>query len=1568
MNKKTLSLLLLFFIGDAFSAIKVPPDEPPQSETPASTQYNIRLGLSFNITPETTDLIGESIELSSGTVAFSMADFNISGNSAIPFSISRSFVSGQRNDDKVYAFADWQLDTPRIESAYISNYGDWANNKECLGDLNPREAWWQGSLLSSSTYWNGVSISVPGKSHSKLLRNYGNVVSQNEAPYITKDNWKISCIARKNTQGSVVGDGFKAISPDGLEYTFDVRKNVLLKNIVGGKPAPYFKTFMYASAVTDRFGNEVNYTYDTRGNLQAISANDGRSLSIEYISGTQYIESVTVNGRTWRYTYNGSGPTRTLHTVTQPDNNKWVYSLSAFTEDTFQHNNLNNSCRASDISDKRTRVGTVTHPNGVVVKFTTQATLHGRTNVPSYRVDNNYMYSRCAPQFSLIEKTLSGPGIDTLTWGYNYSQNAGAYDPNGFTGDTTPGKLTGGLPSNVDDSNFKTTTVSSPDGSKTQYFFNRDFSSAFEGKKYAEYIYDVDGISLVKVIEMDYEEGARLGTSMVERENDKPNSIRANISEQRVIQYDLYNNEDAYTTVYTGYDKYGFAKNKIESNTFEANKKYTQTIYYHDLTNWLLGLNTSTKLSSNGSSYTEVEKTTYWPATSVYKSLPNYFYKNNMWIKQNASYITTGNQAGLLNRVNFNNTNRWYELSDYKRGMPRSIKVPARVGTGEVTINRMVDNNGWVTRTTDYNGVSTYYTYDDIGRIQSIDLVNDATYGRWYDTLYAWDNDTNARTISKCMLNSSRTACAGSAVFKTTEYYDNLLRLTKTKSQDLVNSSAANSTRYQRFEYNYLNQPTFQSYASANVSENKGTTTVYDSLGRQQSVTTSGLGTVNYAYLSGNRIEVTDAKDNVTTTTYQAFGSPSYSQAVKIESPEDVTTQMDVDIFGLTHSITQTAANQHGNTVSVTEHRYYDNTKQLCLITRPDVGNTVYKYSVLGELTWSKSGVTNTECASTAPSQSTLYTYDNLGDLYHVNYPDNSGDVTYERDNNGNVLTLTAGDVTHRYTYNNQNLLEEEQLYVGSELSLMLGYSYNELMHKSTVSYPDGTIVNFKPNGFGEPTEVQAYKNGVAELSFATDAHYYANGMLDSFTYGNGVTHKTTLYSDSLLPKQLKDTGPSGSNLLSTVMSLTYDYDNNTHITSIVDGQNSAYSLTDLQYDDLDRLTRTTGGSGIGSSSLRYDGFGNITYYQSKGKTLNYTYDYTKNRLSKVTGVSGRYGIIDYDDQGNIKHNGAYSLDFNAANQLTTAKGNSYLYDGHNRRVKQTDGNGTSYSMYSQDGMLLYREKGNTITGNGTNYIYLGKKLIAKYGDVTPQSVDESRQHTRPFGETIEAPKDDVGYTGHKFDTDLGLSYMQARYYDPVIGRFYSNDPVSAIGHFKTGNGPVHGFNRYAYANNNPYRFVDPTGMAVEVTLKAYPIGQAPIVGKYGHAFVEYRDTDTGESRITRGGPSKSYPGGASDAIMDSSFDGVNLIANDTPASESADFGEAGTETLMSTTVDKTMSEVTGQVQKLNSEVNGANIPYQPRGQNSNTYAGNAYQQLTGQKPVNNTDIALPALEKELDK
>ncbi|MCV2886507.1 RHS repeat-associated core domain-containing protein [Aestuariibacter sp. AA17] len=116
---------------------------------------------------------------------------------------------------------------------------------------------------------------------------------------------------------------------------------------------------------------------------------------------------------------------------------------------------------------------------------------------------------------------------------------------------------------------------------------------------------------------------------------------------------------------------------------------------------------------------------------------------------------------------------------------------------------------------------------------------------------------------------------------------------------------------------------------------------------------------------------------------------------------------------------------------------------------------------------------------------------------------------------------------------------------------------------------------------------------------------------------------------------------------------------------------------------------------------------------------------------------------------------------------------------------------------------MLYQDT----PAGGVNNIYLGSKLIAKDGFIPNPG---GTQNHRPYGSSIEGEADDIGYTGHKFDTDLGLSYMQARYYDPVIGRFYSNDPVDALGHLASGN--VQGFNRYAYANNNPYKYVDPDG------------------------------------------------------------------------------------------------------------------------------------------------------------
>jgi RHS repeat-associated protein len=84
------------------------------------------------------------------------------------------------------------------------------------------------------------------------------------------------------------------------------------------------------------------------------------------------------------------------------------------------------------------------------------------------------------------------------------------------------------------------------------------------------------------------------------------------------------------------------------------------------------------------------------------------------------------------------------------------------------------------------------------------------------------------------------------------------------------------------------------------------------------------------------------------------------------------------------------------------------------------------------------------------------------------------------------------------------------------------------------------------------------------------------------------------------------------------------------------------------------------------------------------------------------------------------------------------------------------------------------------------------------------------KENYRPFGERLsnqaESADNRLGFHGKAVDTDTGLQYFGARYYDPVLGRFMGVDPVG----FQEDN--IHSFNKYAYGNNNPYRFVDPDG------------------------------------------------------------------------------------------------------------------------------------------------------------
>jgi RHS repeat-associated protein len=98
------------------------------------------------------------------------------------------------------------------------------------------------------------------------------------------------------------------------------------------------------------------------------------------------------------------------------------------------------------------------------------------------------------------------------------------------------------------------------------------------------------------------------------------------------------------------------------------------------------------------------------------------------------------------------------------------------------------------------------------------------------------------------------------------------------------------------------------------------------------------------------------------------------------------------------------------------------------------------------------------------------------------------------------------------------------------------------------------------------------------------------------------------------------------------------------------------------------------------------------------------------------------------------------------------------------------------------------------------------------------------KESYRPYGERLNNPAaaadNRLGFTGKPFDPATGLSYMGARYYDPVLGRFMGVDPAEVQP------ADVHSFNRYAYAANNPYRHVDPDGRTpVDAVFLVYDLG-----------------------------------------------------------------------------------------------------------------------------------------------
>lgn len=132
-----------------------------------------------------------------------------------------------------------------------------------------------------------------------------------------------------------------------------------------------------ASRVTDVHGNWVRYNYDNDGRLTRIYSNDGRSIEINYASGSYLVSSVVANGRTWNYHYQSAAVNdpfrgearndkKVLSKVYLPDGTFWQFDLA----DMHKRPGIGRRCYSG------TGRVSLTHPNGVTGEYVFHDTAH----------------------------------------------------------------------------------------------------------------------------------------------------------------------------------------------------------------------------------------------------------------------------------------------------------------------------------------------------------------------------------------------------------------------------------------------------------------------------------------------------------------------------------------------------------------------------------------------------------------------------------------------------------------------------------------------------------------------------------------------------------------------------------------------------------------------------------------------------------------------------------------------------------------------------------------------------------------------------------------------------------------------------------------------------------------------------------------------------------------------------------------------------------------------------------------------------------------------------------------
>jgi RHS repeat-associated protein len=1450
-------------------------------------EYQKKINAANELGSLNSTAFGNSTDDATGRTVFSNTDIDLPGNNALAVRLGRRLSIDYRYfDQELGGIGNWDIEVPYIEGTFSKLYG-WSvaptsspnRYKRCS---YPNAPMVQGGVFLPHEVSHGYKIHVPGLIDDSLgidTTAFVDPTDGKQYPWILKSMGRLGCLPSLKT--GQPGEGFVLLTTGGVKYYFDYmveRKATTLRkgpkgchgfdSLCHSMSMPRTRIFLLATRAEDRFGNYVDYSYNG-GRLASISASDGRQITIQYATNSI---TATASGRSWSYTLQNGH----LVTVTNPDNSKWHYppfglptyvsgweeGIAYMPPESFDPDY---ECTQSPSMYIAGNYFQVTHPSGALAKFSFTGMNFGRSHVMyacsiSYITGDIGFANITTPNYfgtySLSKLEVSGPGVPQQTTNFQYDSEFYPYCDQmlSATGEYITARCHEPQCANGEcvDPVGRWVNTTRPDGSKHRKRFGVIYG-VNEGRLLAEQVLDAAGNVLRQ---MNYEyipDTAFPGQAFAPDYGILPTGTDPIASKVRpLIRSEIIEGGVTFKSevpLCTGsiYCFDGFARSTMmrRFNTLGSSK--TEVIEYHDnLDSWVLG---QIKRVHNAQAGLVMSHTDYNA-----QALPWKTYRFGK-LQQTLSYWPDGN----VNTVT-DGRNNTISLGDYYRGIPRLIShPPTPESPAGATESATVDLNGWITSVTDEIGAKTCYGYDPMGRLSSIVYPSESQLGVCDDS--RWSpvslNFVPVNQDEHGLPAGHWRASRHEGDKRVNTYYDALWRPVLEEAFDASNVAATVSQVVKK--YDASGRLSFQSYPANNVDHfaevTQGTRTLYDALDRVTRVeqdSEHGVLATTTEYLANLQARVVNPRGFATVTAFMSWDQPTYDLPIASVQPEGKVIEIARDPqFGWPLQLKQRSAD---NSVQQVRSYVYDEHAQLCKTIEPEAGATVMHYDAAGNLDWSAAGLGlpgTTSCDDSHPSvaaRKATRSYDPRNRLTHLRFPDGRGNQvwTYEKDSLPASVTAyndpdSMTPVVTAYAYNKRRLLTGESSSQPNWYTWGIGYDYDPVGNLRWQSYPTGLVLDYAPNALGQPTQVRDQYN----KAYASGAQYFPNGALKQFTYGNGIVH--TMHQNARqLPQRVTSSGGT--------LDFSYSYDNNANVDSIWDhardSGNGFYGRW-MTYDGLDRLT-SAGSCTFGGDCwhrFTYDALDNMKSWKLGGVKdyADYIYEAQTNRLTSIRNTAGATIMgLDYGAQGNLENKNGQAYVFDYGNRLRQVAGKeAYRYDGLGRRVltwRPAGVAGTAATLslfqYSQSGQLMYEEHSDK--PNGVHAYLAGSLVATRHGDgsVKYQHTDAlgspvavtneagqviERNDYEPYGAIIGKPaRSGIGYTGHVMDGLTGLTYMQQRYYDQSLGRFLSVDPVTANGN----TGAM--FNRYDYAHNNPYKFIDPDGRESACFSNGYGCGLRP--------------------------------------------------------------------------------------------------------------------------------------------